>query len=142
MWIDPPESPPESHGRRARRPVGGPRGSGCGQSGQAAVSFVAVLPLLLAAAALLAQIAVVGYAAWSAAGAARAGARAELVGEPVAAAARAALPDSLSGRSRVSVDGLGGEVEVEIDAPRLLPLIPRLGVDASAAMPVERSSGG
>ena len=116
--------------------------NGDGQSGQAAVSFVAVLPLLLAAAALLAQTTVVGYAAWSAAGAARAGARAELVGEPVAAAARAALPDSLSRRSQVRVDELGGEVEVEIDAPRLLPLIPRLGVDAAAAMPIGEAGDG
>lgn len=112
------------------------------QDGQAAVSFVAVLPLLLAACVLVAQVAVVGYSAWSAASAARAGARAVLVGEPPEPAARAALPGALGGRASVAVDEPSGEVEVEVVAPRLLPLIPPVAVAGSAAMDISGGVGG
>lgn len=108
------------------------------------MAFVAVLPLALVTCVIVAQAAVAGYAAWSAAGAARAGARAELVGAPVAAAARGALPESLADRARIRRDGggEGGEVEVEISTPRLLPMIPKLAVSAAAALPVEEAAGG
>ena len=60
-----------------------------GQSGQAAVEFVAVLPVLLALLAGVWQVALLGHASWSAAAAARAAARAHALGF-----------DSARGRSR------------------------------------------
>ena len=59
------------------------------QRGQAAVELVAVLPLVAALLAALWQLALIGDASWSAAGAARAAARAEAVGLDPRAAARA-----------------------------------------------------
>lgn len=113
--------------------------------GQASVSFLATLPLLIAAAAVLAQVAVVGYSLWSAAGAARAGARAELVGAPVGPAARAALPGRLAVGSSVE-RGRGPEgVVVEVRPPRLLPWLPAPAVTGSARLdpePIDRSRDG
>ncbi len=107
--------------------------------GQAAVAFLGTLPALLASALILAQAAVVGYTAWSAAGAARAAARAGLVGdsESVAQAARAALPAALADRGRVEVEiegRGGGAVRVVVRAPRLAPLLPTFEVSGSAAL--------
>ena len=105
--------------------------------GQASVSFLATLPLLIAAAAVLAQVAVVGYSLWSAAGAARAGARAELVGAPVGPAARAALPGELAAGSSVE-HGRGSEgVVVEVQSPRLLPWLPAPAVTGRARLDPE-----
>lgn len=112
------------------------------ETGQASVAFVAVVPLALVACLLVAQAGVVGYSAWSAAGAARAGARAELVGEPVSPAAREALPGALARGSGVDVDRGTGAVEVEVSAPRLLPLLPRIGVSGSAALRIDGVGGG
>lgn len=110
--------------------------------GQATVAFIATLPALLVAALLLAQVAAVGYSLWSAAGAARAGARAALVGAPVEPAVRAALPPGLAARSTVDVALGDGRVDVEIRAPRLLPLLPALTVEGGSRLDPGAGSSG
>lgn len=94
--------------------------------------------MILIAALVLVQVAVVGWSAWSAANAARAGARAQLVGSEVEEAALAALPAALSGRATVTT----GErlVQVEVRAPKLLPLGPAFEVGSGAAL--DPSGGG
>jgi hypothetical protein len=117
------------------------RAASGGCRGQASISFLATLPLLIAAAAVLAQIAMVGYSLWSAAGAARAGARAELIGAPVGPAARAALPGRLASGSSVE-RGRGPEgVVVEVRPPRLLPWLPVPAVAGSARLDPEPGDG-
>ena len=106
------------------------------EAGQAAVSFVATVPLLLAALVVMIQVSVIGYSAWSAATAARAGARAALVGSEVGPAVRAALPAALSERARVELGPGGRTVRVEVTPPRLVPLAPRVPVSASASMQI------
>jgi len=91
--------------------------------------LVAVVPFLLLAVLAAAQIALAGHSLWSAGVAARAGARAALVGAGAAAAARRALPPSLRSDSEV---GGSGEVSVRVPVPRLLPGLPRVMVGASA----------
>jgi flagellar basal body-associated protein FliL len=65
------------------------------QGGQASVELVAAIPVLLVVTLVVAQLAVAGYALWSAGAAARAGARAEYVGGDAGAAARRSLPTPL-----------------------------------------------
>jgi len=110
--------------------------------GQASVAFIATVPALLVGALLLAQVVAVGYSLWSAAGAARAGARAGLIGAPVEPAARAALPSALAARSSVDVELGSGRVEVAIRAPRLLPLLPALTVEGGSRLDPEVGAGG
>lgn len=86
-------------------------------------------PLLLAALLAVAQLAVAGYALWSAAQAAGAGARAVQVGGDPGAAARSALPQWLEERARIDT---GGPVRVSVGAPALLPGIGDLTVTAGA----------
>jgi pilus assembly protein CpaE len=110
-----------------------------GERGQAAVEFVAVAPILLLALLALAQLAVAGHALWSAAEAARAGARAAHVGGDPERAARRALPSWLE--RRAEVEGTG-PVEVRIAAPALVPGLPAIGVAASAGLdPAEGAPG-
>jgi hypothetical protein len=90
-----------------------------------------VLPFILLAILFAAQISVAGQALWSAGVAARAGARAALVGEDAAAAARAALPPSMRRGMRVRE---GDGVSVEVPVPRLLPALPPVSVAASARL--------
>ncbi len=97
------------------------------QRGTASVELVAVVPFLLLAVLVAAQIAVAGEALWSAGVAARAGARAALVEGNATAAARRALPPSL--RSGTEVDDADG-VTVRVPVPRLLPGMPRVMVGA------------
>jgi type II secretory pathway component PulK len=83
------------------------------ERGQASVELVAVLPVVILIGAVAWQLALAGHAAWLTANAARAAARAEIVGRGATSAARSALPRSLerglevkrleSGRVRVSV---------------------------------------
>jgi hypothetical protein len=101
------------------------------EDGTASVEMVAVIPFLLLVVLVAAQIGLVGQALWSAGVAARAGARAALVGGDAAAAARRALPPSMREGAEVS-DGDGVSVRVVI--PRLLPVMPRLTVGAGAAL--------
>ena len=111
------------------------------ERGQASVALVAVIPALVLLFVTLAQFALAGHAAMSAAGAARAAARAAYVGTDAEDAARAALPGAL--RPGMSVD-LGDEgAEVEVDAPRPLPFLPRIPVSATARIgPEDGVDGG
>lgn len=100
------------------------------EEGTASVELVAAIPFLLSAALVAAQLILVGHALWSAGVAARAGARAALVGADAAEVARRALPPSFRDGARVSdADG----VAVEVTIPRLLPL-PRLTVGAKSGL--------
>jgi hypothetical protein len=104
------------------------------ERGTASVELVAVIPFLLLALVAAVQIALAGHALWSAGVAARAGARAVLVGRDATAAARRALPPSL--REGASVEDLG-EVSVQVTVPRFLPGLPKLRVGASTALEAE-----
>jgi len=93
------------------------------------VELVAVVPFLLLALVVAAQIALAGQALWSAGVAARAGARAAAVGGDAAAAARAALPPSMRGEAKVSeADG----VSVQVEVPRLVSSLPVVRVGAES----------
>ena len=89
------------------------------QHGQASVELVAVLPAVLLVGALVWQLALAGHAAWMCAHAARAGARAEVVGDDGRAAARSVLPDGLERGLRVDRRQAGG-VRVKVRIPLLL----------------------
>lgn len=100
------------------------------EEGTASVELVAVVPILLLGVLVAAQIGLAGQALWSAGLAARAGARAALVGGDPAAAARRALPPSLRSAARVRESG---GVSVRVEIPRLLPL-PKLTVAAETRL--------
>lgn len=89
------------------------------------MEFVALWPVLVLVALAMGQGAVAGYAAWSAAGAARVAARAQALGERPGAAARAELPRFLDDGSRVRVaspDGdAAGRVTVRLRVPSIVP---------------------
>jgi hypothetical protein len=93
--------------------------------------LIAVVPFLLLAVAVAAQIALAGQALWSASVAARAGARARLVGRDAGAAARRALPDSMRPDAKVRDDGA---VSVRVAVPHLLPGLPRVTVGARSSL--------
>jgi hypothetical protein len=101
------------------------------EEGTAAVELIAVAPFLLLALVVAAQFALAGQALWSAAVAARAGARAELVGGDAERAARRALPPPLRPAVRVKE---GGAVAVSVTSPRLLPWFPPLRVGAESGL--------
>ena len=96
------------------------RGNFRAERGQASVELLAVLPAVLLVGALVWQLALAGHAAWMCAHAARAGARAELVGRDSRAAARSALPNGLERGMRVERRKAGG-VRVKVRVPLLLP---------------------
>ena len=79
---------------------------------------MAILPALVVCAVLAAHGVAAGWALWSAASAARAGARAEHVGGDGEAAALRALPGALRRGAEIE-DGDGVRVQVRI--PMLLP---------------------
>jgi pilus assembly protein CpaE len=108
----------------------------CREDGTASVELIGVVPFLLLAILVAAQLGLAGYALWSAGIAARAGARAGLVGGDAARAARVALPGALRDGARVSGRD---EVSVWVPIPRIVPAMPPLRVGASAAL---GSSGG
>jgi hypothetical protein len=89
------------------------------QSGQASVELVAVLPAALLVALLAWQLVLTGHAAWLSAHAARAAARADVVGRSPQRAARSALPRSLE-RGLV-VHRRGARVRVRVRVPLLVP---------------------
>ena len=101
------------------------------ETGTASVELVAVVPFLLLAVLAAAQIGLAGQALWSASVAARAGARAALVGGDATAAARRALPPSL--RDGAEVEG-GDEVAVRVAIPRLFPGLPVVRVGAASGL--------
>lgn len=86
------------------------------EHGQAAVEFVSVVPFVLLAGLVAWQLALVGHVAWSAAGAARSGARAAVVGRDAGSAARSALPRSLRRSTQVTSLAAGG-VRVSVPIP-------------------------
>jgi len=89
------------------------------ERGQASVELVATLPAVLLVTALVWQLALAGNTAWLCANAARAAARAKLVGRDGAVAARSALPESLRRGMKVE-DRSGGAVRVSLRVPLLL----------------------
>ncbi len=109
-----------------------PSSAGHREEGTASVELIAVLPFLLLAVLVAAQIGLAGQALWSAAVAARAGARAALVGGDATTTARRALPPALRREARIEdEDG----VSVRVAIPRLLPGLPRLTVGTEAELP-------
>ncbi len=105
--------------------------SGHREEGTASVELVAAVPFLLLAVLVAAQLALAGQALWSAGVAARAGARAALVGGDADAVARGALPPTLRGAAEVEeADG----VSVRVLVPRLLPGLPALRVGAHSGL--------
>lgn len=101
------------------------------EGGTASVELIAVVPFLLLAVLVAAQIGLAGQALWAAAVAARAGARAALVGREAEAAARRALPEAM----RAGAEVRGGEaVSVEVVVPRLVPGMPRLKVGVESGL--------
>jgi hypothetical protein len=115
--------PPRAARRRRRA-----RSARDGEEGTASIELIAVVPFLLLALAVAAQIALAGQALWSASVAARAGARAELVGGDAEAAAKRALPASL--RDGAEVDADEGRVAVKVPVLSLIPRLPRVMVGA------------
>lgn len=101
------------------------------EDGTASVELIGALPFLLLAILVAAQLGLAGYALWSAGIAARAGARAALVGGDAEAAARAALPEALRDGAKVSDED---SVSVRVAVPALVPAMPRLTVAANAAL--------
>lgn len=110
--------------------------AGRGEEGTASVELVAVVPILLLAVLAAIQLALAGHSLWSAGMAARAGARATLVGTDATAAARRALPPSL--RDGAEVES-GEEVAVRVPVPRFLPGMPLVMVGATTDL--EASDG-
>jgi len=102
---------------------------GRGETGTASVELIAVLPFLLLATLVAAQLALAGEALWSAGVAARSGARAALVGGDAAKAARRALPPSMREGAKVDDSGV---VSVRAPVPVLVPGLPRAMVGARA----------
>lgn len=97
------------------------------EDGTASVELIAVIPFVLLAVLVAAQLALAGQALWSAGVAARAGARAAVVGEEAGVAARRALPPSLRVGAEVND---AGAVSVQVPVPRLLPGMPKVMVGA------------
>jgi hypothetical protein len=91
------------------------------------VELVAAIPVVLLLLLFVAQLTVAGYALWTAAAAARAGARAELVGGDAEQAAHSAVPAALGGNVRAR----GREVAVTVRPPGLPsdPLTARASLD-------------
>jgi hypothetical protein len=110
------------------------RSAAAGEAGTASVELIAVVPFLLLALLVAAQVAIAGHALWSASVAARAGARAALVGRDATLAARRALPPSLQQGARVE-DSDG--VSVRVPVPRLLPRLPEVLVRARSGLEAE-----
>jgi hypothetical protein len=83
------------------------------------VETVATVPLILLAAAVAWQLVLTGHTLWLCANAARAAARAELVGESPRRAARSALPRPLE-RDLSVTRPAGGGIRVRVRLPLLV----------------------
>ena len=101
------------------------------EDGTASIELIAVVPFLLLATLVAAQLGLAGQALWSAGIAARAGARAALVGRDAEAAARRALPEAM--RRGAEVEDADA-VSVRVVVPRLLPGMPRVMVSADSGL--------
>ena len=88
------------------------------ERGQASVELVATLPFVLLAVAIAWQLALTGHAAWVTAQAARAAARADVVGRSPERAARGTLPRRLERGLRV--ERRGRSVRVRVRVPLLV----------------------
>ncbi len=86
------------------------------EDGQTTVELLGVVPALLAIGLVAWQLILVGYAAWMSAHAARAAARADLVGESAEAAARSALPVGLERGLEVEREDAGA-IRVQVPVP-------------------------
>ena len=86
------------------------------ERGQASVELLGTIPAVLLVAALVWELALAGHTAWLCANAARAAARAQLVGGSATGAARSALPRSLERGMRVEVRP-DGSVRVRVRVP-------------------------
>jgi hypothetical protein len=107
--------------------------TGHGERGTASVELVAAVPFLLLALAVAAQIALAGQALWSASVAARAGARAALVGADPQVAARRTLPATMRAGAEVSEEDDEG-IGVKVPVPTLLPQLPVVKVGARSGL--------
>jgi hypothetical protein len=105
-------------------------------TGQASVELVALLPLLLVAVVALWQAVVVGQAAWSSAGAARAAARGKAIGADPLPRARAELPRAL--RRGLEVHDVQDGVRVEVPVPFVLTGARLTTIRVGAALPSQR----
>lgn len=102
--------------------------------GQATVELLGVLPLLLLTGFVAWQLILVGHAAWLAAGSARVAARAQLVGDDPARAARSALPERLARGLEVHRTGEGA-TRVRVPVPTVRPRWARpVWVSAAASL--------
>jgi|SRR5436190_11959560 len=110
-----------------------------GESGQASVELIAAIPALALVTMLVAQLALAGYALWSAGVAARAGARAAFVGGDAGRAARASLPAALRDGARIHA---GNGLVVRVRTPSLVPGLPRVPITARAGLGVGVGGGG
>jgi TadE-like protein len=90
-----------------------------GETGQASVEMVAMLPVVLLIGAVAWQLALAGHTAWLTAHAARSAARADVVGRGPGVAARSALPRSLEDDLDVERLERGG-VRVAVRVPLLM----------------------
>lgn len=102
-----------------------------GERGQASVELIGAIPALLVAVLIAAQLVAAGAALWSASLAARAGARASVVGRDAADAARRALPAPLREGAQVVEDG---GVSVRVGVPRLIPGLPAIRVGSKSSL--------
>jgi len=89
--------------------------------GQATVELLAALPAVLLAGLVGLQLALAGYSATLADGAAEAGALALAAGRPAKAAARRALPGWAEADAEISVEG--GRVAVTLRPPLSIPFL-------------------
>jgi hypothetical protein len=105
-----------------------------GEAGTASVELIATIPFLLLALAVAAQIALAGQALWSASVAARAGARAALVGGDPKSAARRTLPDSMRAGAEVEEEEDDAGIAVKVPIPTLLPQLPEVKVGARSGL--------
>jgi hypothetical protein len=96
-----------------------PRRCATRERGQASVELLAALPVVLLVGALVWELALAGQTAWLCANAARAGARARVVGRDARAAARSAVPASLRRGMKVERRS-GGAVHVRLTVPLLV----------------------
>ena len=101
------------------------------EEGTASVELIGVLPFLLLVILVVAQLGLAGQALWASGIAARAGARAALVGSDAEAAARRALPPSMRTGASVTDDDA---VSVRVLIPRIVPGLPPLSVGASTRL--------
>ena len=90
---------------------------------------MAIVPLLVLVVAAAAQMAAAGWALWSAANAARAGARAAHVGGDAERVALGALPKPLREHAEVEDEE---DLRVRVKAPGVVPGVPAIAVSASA----------